>query len=644
MYVMPSLARRCLSRAPLALGLASALSLTACGGDDAVDAPPADDAGAPRDAATPPPDAQDASDSAPPPPGPPGPLTVPPDSPPPVATPLFDPRPATPLGTTGFSVNARVQPKTQRLRWHVEYGKTTAYGATTAPEPLGPKLAAHYRESWDKNLGGFLGGYQATSVTHVAAGGASGGHARFVAPSGPDANHLDGIGPLELGPYLHNGTYVGDGIVNPYIGAGDTDVRDAKVAVDVRGTGWSPDLSEMHFWAQSDSDLAEQNQVNWRRSNWAHTAFSLTDAALLGGWQHVEYRLWNDTADWSYAGNYLDRVNYAYWTLDRALRHMNTNFITAIVWYASLNGPSGTVDFDELTLSYRNHSLLLPSNGGRLVASPPGSTDPSKLTDGWRHGPGKTWQSAPNPASAQVLVYSFVRPVRIHTVQIHQDPVYPSRRVDVLASIDGKTWSPVLERELPASSPDGPNFLQVFVPGLSVLALHVRVIVRSGYQSTAWGLGEIELFGEGAQMDTDDDWYALNADLTGLDPATTYHYRVALSDGVRVYRGADQTFVTRADAKPDVATGAATRVTATGAKVEGRLTPMGLETTCWFDYGTSAAYGMTTAPVYAGKQQSPRAVVDALGGLAPQTTYHYRAVASNGAGTTFGEDRTFQTK
>lgn len=634
------------ARSALALAISSALACAACGVDDAAAPAPGDAAPLPSesrdDAAAPPDDAGPAD--APSPPGLTGPLTVPPDDPPPVVRPLFEAVGATPIGTTGFSVNARVHPRRQRLSWHVEYGQTTAYGARTSSERLGPRLAAYYRESWDSNLGGFLGGYDATSVTHVPTGGASGGHARFVAPSGPDANHLDGIGYVELGPYLHNGTYVGGGIVNPYLGAGDTDMRDATVAVDVRGQGWSPELSEIHFWAQSDSDLAEQNQVNWRRSNWAHTAFSLTDAVMLGGWRHVEYRLWNDTNAWSYAGRYLGRPNYEYWPLDRALRHMNTNFIMAVLWNASVNGPSGTVDFDELTLTYRNHSLLLPSNGGRLVSWPRGSTDASKLTDGWRHGPGKTWQTAPNPRGPQPIVYSFVRPVLIRAIQIHQDPIHPSAYVDVLASTDGKNWIPVIDDVLPATSPDGPNFAQIFRQDLSVLALHLRVVVRSGYQSDAWGLGEIEVFGEGAQMDTDDDWYALNVDLTNLAPGAKYHYRVVLTDGVREYFGADQTFDTRATVSPDLSTGPATRVTATTAKLEGRLTPMGLDTTCWFELGTDTTYGSSTTPFYAGKELTPRTVVDAVAGLSPQTTYHYRVVASNAAGTTFGDDRSFATK
>ena len=36
------------------------------------------------------------------------------------------------------------------------------------------------------------------------------------------------------------------------------------------------------------------------------------------------------------------------------------------------NPPTGAIDFDELTIAYRNYSLLLPPNGGKLVSAPAG--------------------------------------------------------------------------------------------------------------------------------------------------------------------------------------------------------------------------------------------------------------------------------
>jgi hypothetical protein len=95
---------------------------------------------------------------------------------------------------------------------------------------------------------------------------------------------------------------------------------------------------------------------------------------------------------------------------------------------------------------------------------------------------------------------------------------------------------------------------------------------------------------------------------------------------------------------PIVSTGYAPEVTQTTATVKGGVMPRGVETSYLFQYGASAAYGLQTAatPVGAGTQEVK--VVQGLAGLTPNTAYHYRLVAVSGAGTTFGQDRSFTTK
>lgn len=300
-------------------------------------AAPSQDAGGGPPPASPPTTAP-VSTSAPPPPKP---LPTPADDPPPAATPGLEQVAATPLGTTGVSVNARIQPRRQRLSWYVEYGPTTAYGSATAAEKLGPKLAAYYRETWDEGLGGWLGGIEGTSLTHQPSGGRSGGFARFTAPSEDDPNHEDGIGFLQITQYLNSGTYVSSDLPNLYLGGGDTDMRDARVEVDVRSTSWIPNGSELVFWAQADSDLAEQNGLDWRRANWAYTGAPLTDALLASGWSHLDYRLRADTNLWSYAGRSVaqNRPNYRYWPLGQVLRHLNCDFLHALLLHDLASPP-----------------------------------------------------------------------------------------------------------------------------------------------------------------------------------------------------------------------------------------------------------------------------------------------------------------
>lgn len=94
---------------------------------------------------------------------------------------------------------------------------------------------------------------------------------------------------------------------------------------------------------------------------------------------------------------------------------------------------------------------------------------------------------------------------------------------------------------------------------------------------------------------------------------------------------------------PAVTTGAATPFFPGTATLEGVVNPQGSATTYHFEYGTSAAYGSFTPITDAGAGSADQQVSAPLSGLASGTTYHYRLVATNAAGTTLGADRSFQS-
>lgn len=94
---------------------------------------------------------------------------------------------------------------------------------------------------------------------------------------------------------------------------------------------------------------------------------------------------------------------------------------------------------------------------------------------------------------------------------------------------------------------------------------------------------------------------------------------------------------------PTVTTEPATAVTTTGATLHGTVNPNGAATTVSFEWGTTTAYGQTTPGQAVGAGTTAQAVSAALTGLAPCTTYHYRAKATSAGGTTTGEDASFRT-
>lgn len=70
----------------------------------------------------------------------------------------------------------------------------------------------------------------------------------------------------------------------------------------------------------------------------------------------------------------------------------------------------------------------------------------------------------------------------------------------------------------------------------------------------------------------------------------------------------------------------------------------GHETHYHFEYGTSASYGESTAETPIGASFEDQSAEAALTELQLSTTYHFRVVATNSAGTAHGPDQTFETQ
>jgi DNA-binding beta-propeller fold protein YncE len=161
---------------------------------------------------------------------------------------------------------------------------------------------------------------------------------------------------------------------------------------------------------------------------------------------------------------------------------------------------------------------------------------------------------------------------------------------------------------------------------------------------------------------------AVSAELAGLSPVTTYHYRLAATDANDTNYGGDQTLTTP-PAVEGLSTGPAENLTSSGAKLTGSLEPDGTDVHYYFEYGTctsakanakicsSEPYGSigpalpgTDAGSGGAKCTPPGGVecsavaADAtLSGLQANTIYHYRLVGVDSFGTTHGEDESLLT-
>lgn len=91
---------------------------------------------------------------------------------------------------------------------------------------------------------------------------------------------------------------------------------------------------------------------------------------------------------------------------------------------------------------------------------------------------------------------------------------------------------------------------------------------------------------------------------------------------------------------PRVATGGVGHVRGTSAELQGSVNPRGQETTYFFQYGPTIAYGAQTPPAPAGKGTRSIAVGQTVANLPVGS--HYRIVASSAAGgPVYGHDRVY---
>ena len=137
----------------------------------------------------------------------------------------------------------------------------------------------------------------------------------------------------------------------------------------------------------------------------------------------------------------------------------------------------------------------------------------------------------------------------------------------------------------------------------------------------------------------DGTFHSVSADISGLEPGTTYHFRVIAFNFVDHVASSDLVFTT-----PDVPTmgdSTATVIDAHSVRLSASAGSPGTTTTIHFEYGTSAGYGATSASAPVGPDGLGSVIVT---GLTPSTAYHFRAVATNEFGQAIGSDRAFTTR
>ncbi len=188
------------------------------------------------------------------------------------------------------------------------------------------------------------------------------------------------------------------------------------------------------------------------------------------------------------------------------------------------------------------------------------------------------------------------------------------------------------------------------VSDVTPTTVHVTAKVAAGGVDTTVRF-EISLNGTDWTVDPDQTVISgsgeetVEADLT-VAPSNQYSIRVRAANAYLSTISANTGTVTSASTLPGVTNVTATNITTTGAVLNGTVSPHGPQTTYRFEYGETTAYGKqfpANSDDAAGSGGGSHPATGWIVSLSPGTLYHYRLVAMNSLGTTYGEDHTFTT-
>jgi|GEM_PF-401624 len=141
----------------------------------------------------------------------------------------------------------------------------------------------------------------------------------------------------------------------------------------------------------------------------------------------------------------------------------------------------------------------------------------------------------------------------------------------------------------------------------------------------------------------------VSAQISGLTPASTYHFRVRARNANGLSESGDETLTTASVAVIDAQS---SRVNGVAVDLTAQINPYHFDTTCQVQYVDDASFQssgyedattVSCAPADLGSGFGDVRADVTLTGLQVGTTYHYRFLARNQSGLTPGGDRTFIT-
>tara|TARA_B100000965_G_scaffold403079_2_gene430424 strand:- start:227 stop:2443 length:2217 start_codon:yes stop_codon:yes gene_type:complete len=435
------------------------------------------------------------------------------------------------IGNSGATLSGRLANVQPNSRYWFEYGPSPNHlseKTELAPVP-GPLNA---RLSVDPILSGLKGRYYASKLQWTDE---SADALVLASPFGKDANHISGIGFLDLVFGIwHNSNYpIGPQELSDWE---TTDLRDARIDLDL----WTDQFDGKDFRYCIGVGNGE---TYWGLTG---TQIDLNPAPETGS-VSVSFRLSADPVNWTFFGsNSREQIDsadrYGYAPLDNALSMNRGNIVFAGMFGNWRDTPTGYLGLKQLTLTYRDRNLLHQDNGAELIASPLSLTrpicPPERLTDGCRGRLGDSWYFAGRSDGPLTFEWQLPVPEDIRTLVLHQDWVMPvaSCRITLTAD-DGEAHSWDISLAAPTDPFNDPLINKLQLPGGKKFT-NISLDLLSGHTPDGIALAAFEAFGEGSCSATDEPVsVTVSTDIGNLAEGTRVHYRLCHVDEETVIKG-----------------------------------------------------------------------------------------------------------